>query len=310
MLTNTNAVEVTALTKTYGDREVLRDVSLAVRRGSRTIVLGPNGAGKSTLLEIVSTLRTPTSGTVRVDGHDAVAQAREVRRRIGLTPQSNALDPQATPVEVLDFQSAALGSGRRAARRRTRELVERFGLGEHQRTRIDKLSGGTRRKVDLAVALVGEPPVVILDEPTTGLDPLSRMEFWDELKRLNADGRTLLISTQDLHEAEVLATDIVVLRGGTVAAHDVPDALKRRVGDRTLTLALVDAAAARELVSATRAGFRSESGESNTVRLALPPDPAALEAALREIGSRASAVEEIRLTEPSLDDVFVALATA
>ncbi|MFC9515163.1 ABC transporter ATP-binding protein [Nocardiaceae bacterium NPDC056970] len=311
MHTNTNlAVEVTALTKSYGDRRVLDDVSLSVRRGSRTIVLGPNGAGKSTLFEIISTLRTPTSGTVRVEGLDAAVHARDVRRLIGLTPQSNALDPIATPVEVLDFQAAALGAGRRAARIRTRELVELFGLSEHRNTRIDRLSGGTRRKVDLAVALVGEPPVVILDEPTTGLDPLSRMEFWDELRRLNKAGRTLLISTQDLHEAEVLATDVVVLRAGRVAAHDAPDALKRRVGDRTLTLGLADAAAARDLVSATRAGFRSDPGEPSTVRLALPRDPGALEAALREIGAGAHAVEEIRLTEPSLDDVFVALATA
>lgn len=311
MHTNTNlAVQVTALTKSYGDRRVLDDVSLSVRRGSRTLVLGPNGAGKSTLLEIISTLRTPTSGTVRVDGLDAAAHARDVRRLIGLTPQSNALDPMATPVEVLDFQSAALGAGRAAARTRTRELIELFGLGEHRHTRIDRLSGGTRRKVDLAVALVGEPPVVILDEPTTGLDPLSRMEFWDELKRLNEDGRTLLISTQDLHEAEVLATDIVVLRAGRVAAHDAPDALKRRVGDRTLTLGLADAAAARRLVAGTRAGFRSDADASDTVRLALPRDAAALEAALREIGAVAHTVEEIRLTEPSLDDVFVALAAA
>ncbi|MCA1004694.1 ABC transporter ATP-binding protein [Rhodococcus hoagii] len=311
MRTNTNlAVEVTALTKSYGDRRVLDDVSLSVRRGSRTLVLGPNGAGKSTLLEVICTLRTPTSGTVRVDGLDAAVHGRDVRRLIGLTPQSNALDPMATPVEVLDFQAAALGAGRAAARTRTRELVELFGLGEHRNTRIDKLSGGTRRKVDLAVALVGEPPVVILDEPTTGLDPLSRMEFWDELKRLNDDGRTLLISTQDLHEAEVLATDIVVLRAGRVAAHDAPDTLKRRVGDRTLTLGLADAAAADRLVAGTRAGFHAVPDASGTVRLALPRESAALEAALREIGAVARDVEEIRLTEPSLDDVFVALATA
>lgn len=311
MHTNTNlAVQVTALTKSYGDRRVLDDVSLSVRRGSRTLVLGPNGAGKSTLLEVICTLRTPTSGTVRVDGLDAAVHGRDVRRLIGLTPQSNALDPMATPVEVLDFQAAALGAGRAAARTRTRELVELFGLGEHRNTRIDKLSGGTRRKVDLAVALVGEPPVVILDEPTTGLDPLSRMEFWDELKRLNDDGRTLLISTQDLHEAEVLATDIVVLRAGRVAAHDAPDVLKRRVGDRTLTLGLVDAAAAGRLVAGTRAGLHAVPDASGTVRLALPRESAALEAALREIGAVARDVEEIRLTEPSLDDVFVALATA
>lgn len=311
MVTN-SAVRVTDLTKSYDDRAILDNISLTIGRGSRTIVLGPNGAGKSTLLEIIATLRTPTSGAVLVEGHDTLTHARDARRHIGLTPQSNALDPLATAVEVLNFQAAALGLGARTSQRRTRELVELFGLGEHQDKRIAKLSGGTRRKVDLAVALVGEPPLIILDEPTTGLDPLSRIEFWEELKRLNdtESGRTLLISTQDLHEAEVLATDIIVLRNGEVVAHDSPTALKRRIGDRTLMLYLTDAAAAQGIVANSSVGFRIECDEPSTVRLALPTDPAALKAALNEIGEAAGAVEEIRLTEPSLDDVFVALAAS
>lgn len=310
-MTKDISVRIVGLTKRYGERTVLDDVSLDVRQGGRTVVLGPNGAGKSTLLEIVSTLRTPTSGTVVVEGHDVVTDVRAARRLIGLAPQSNALDPLATPVEVLEFQGAALGLGRRAARRRSGELVELFGLGDHQKTRIAKLSGGTRRKVDLAVALVGEPSLIVLDEPTTGLDPLARIEFWAELKRLSAeDGpRTLLISTQDLHEAEVLATDIVVLREGEVVAHDSPEALKNRVGARTLTLTLDTPEATRDLVEATRAGFVPEPGRPATVRLALPGDPAVLRAALDDIGAVAASVEELRLTDPSLDDVFAVLTT-
>ena len=303
------SVRIAGLTKRYGERTVLDGVSLDIRRGGRTVVLGPNGAGKSTLLEIVSTVRTPTSGTVVVEGHDVMTDVRSARRLIGLAPQSNALDPLATPVEVLEFQGVALGLSRQAARRRSGELVELFGLGEHRDTRIAKLSGGTRRKVDLAVALVGEPSLIVLDEPTTGLDPLARIEFWTELKRLStADGsRTLLISTQDLHEAEVLATDIVVLREGGVVAHDSPEALKNRVGVRTLTLTLDTAEAAHRLAEATRAGFVPEPGGPAMVRLSLPGDPAVLRAALDDVGAVAASVEELRLTGPSLDDVFAAL---
>ncbi|MFG1778486.1 ATP-binding cassette domain-containing protein [Micromonospora sp. NPDC049051] len=302
------AVSVTDLTKSYGARHALHHLSLTIGRGSRTVVLGHNGAGKSTLLEIIATLRAPTSGTVTVEGHDVVTRAREARRLIGLTPQSNALDPLATPAEVLAFQAAALGLGRRDATRRARELLDLFGLGEHGETRISKLSGGTRRKVDLAVALVAEPPVVILDEPTTGLDPLSRLDFWHELKRLNQDGRTLLVSTQDLHEADVLATDIVVLRDGTVAAQGSPGSLKQRVGERTLTLALADADTARRLLRTSQAPFRAAPDEPHTVRLALPDTPGALKVALDDIGRVAGGVSELRLSEPSLDDVFMALA--
>ena len=310
-MVNDISVCVAGLTKRYGERTVLNDVSLEIRRGGRTVVLGPNGAGKSTLLEIVSTLRTPTAGSVVVEGHDVVADARAARRLIGLAPQSNALDPLATPLEVLEFQGVALRLGKRAARHRSGELVELFGLGERQDTRIAKLSGGTRRKVDLAVALVGKPSLIVLDEPTTGLDPLARIGFWAELKRLSSEGgpRTLLISTQDLHEAEVLATDIVVLREGGVVAHDSPDALKSRVGARVLTLTLDTPESTHDLLEATGAGFVAEPDQPTAVRLALPRDPAVLRAALDDIGAAASSVEELRLTDPSLDDVFAALAT-
>ncbi|MFI2105419.1 ABC transporter ATP-binding protein [Isoptericola sp. NPDC019693] len=307
-MTSSPAVSIVDLTKTYGQRRALDGVSLDIRQGSRTAVLGHNGAGKSTLLEIVATLRVPTSGTVRIDGRDAVTQARDVRRLIGLTPQSNALDPLVTPAEVLDFQGAALGMGRSAAARRRDELLELLGLAEHRRTRIAKLSGGTRRKVDLAVALVAEPPIVILDEPTTGLDPMSRLGFWDELRRLNAEGRTLLVSTQDLHEADVLATDVVVLRDGKVAAHAAPEALKRQVGERALTIGLSTAPAAHRFAAAAAEPFRPDPDDERTLHLPLADGPDALRAALGDLGAHGDEVTALRLAEPSLDDVFVALA--
>ncbi|MEV4268999.1 ABC transporter ATP-binding protein [Micromonospora aurantiaca (nom. illeg.)] len=270
-------------------------------------MLGHNGAGKSTLLEIIATLRTPTSGSVRVGGFDTVTQARDARRLIGLAPQSNALDPLATPTEVLDFHGVALGLGRRERARRTRELADLFGLGEHRAARVATLSGGTRRKLDLAVALVAEPAAVILDEPTTGLDPLARIDFWTELTRLNQAGTSLLISTQDLHEADVLATEIAVLREGRVVAQGSPASLKQRVGARTLTLDLSGAAAAA-FAAASEAGFRADPDRPDRVRLSVPDDPRALAKALVEAGDAAADITRLHLAEPSLDDVFVALA--
>ncbi|MEV6693546.1 ABC transporter ATP-binding protein [Micromonospora sp. NPDC051196] len=301
-------VHVVELTKIYGTRTALDGLTLTVTQGSRFVVLGHNGAGKSTLLEIVATLRVPTSGSVRVAGLDTATQAREAGRLIGLAPQSNALDPLASPAEVLDFQAVALGLGRRQRTRRTRELLDLFGLGEHRASRVAKLSGGTRRKLDLAVALVAEPALVILDEPTTGLDPLARIDFWAELTRLNQGGTTLLISTQDLHEADVLATDIAVLREGTVVAQGTPAALKQRVGTRTLTLDLSSDVASKALVSSSRVGFRADSDHGNRVRLGVSDDPAALRNALAEISGVAGEITGLHLDEASLDDVFVALA--
>ncbi|MFD6755001.1 ABC transporter ATP-binding protein [Micromonospora gifhornensis] len=309
-MTTDPIVQAVALTKIYENRRALDGLALRVQPGSRFVVLGHNGAGKSTLLEIIATLRVPTSGSVRVGGFDTVRQPREAGRLIGLAPQSNALDPLATPTEVLDFQAVALGLGRRQRTRRTRDLLDLFGLGEHRASRVAALSGGTRRKLDLAVALVAEPTLVILDEPTTGLDPLARIDFWAELTRLNSDGTTLLISTQDLHEADVLATDIAVLREGLVVAQGTPATLKQRVGTRTLTLDLSTDAASTALVSSSRVGFLADDDHANRVRLGISDDPAALRDALAEISGVAGEITGLHLSEPSLDDVFVALAAS
>jgi len=308
------AVLLTRLTKRYGDRTVLDEVDLAVPAGGRTVVLGHNGAGKSTLLEIIATLRTPTSGTVRVGGLDAHSHLREVRRLIGLTPQANALDPLATPLEALRLQGAVLGMGRRETTRRADDLLQMLGLPEHRRTRIAKLSGGTRRKVDLALTLLVEPRIVILDEPTTGLDPVSRLDFWSELTRLTDAGHTLLISTQDLHEADSLATDIVVLREGRVVVHDSPAALKRRVGERTLTLAFTAPDDVQRLLARASSPFAADPTDEHRVRLALTDgmdatgDAAALRTALTELAAFDGVPTTVSMSEPSLDDVFVALA--
>lgn len=302
------AIEIGDVTKNYGARRVLDQVSLYVEAGERAVVLGHNGAGKSTLLEIVATLRVPTTGTVTIGGYDSVRDAQDARRLIGLTPQSNALDPLATTREVLRFQGAALGLGRNTASRRADELMEIFGLADHRKTRMDSLSGGTRRKVDLAVALMAEPPVLILDEPTTGLDPLARLDFWQELTRLNAAGTTLVVSTQDLHEADVLATDVIVLRDGRVAAQGSPASLKQQVGQRTLTLELANNEAAESLLTTARTPFLPDPDTPHAVRLAVPDTADALGVALNDISHVADSVERLTIAEPSLDDVFIATA--
>jgi len=302
-------LDMRGVTKAYGDARVLHDVSLSLRRGDRTVVLGHNGAGKSTLLEIVATLRRPTSGTVRVCGIDTRSAGARARRLIGLAPQANGLDGAATPRETLRFHGVCLGMRRVEAAARAEELLEQFGLREDGSRAIDKLSGGGRRKVDLAVALVGAPALVILDEPTTGLDPVARKAFWEVLTQLTEGpgACTLLVSTQDLHEAEALATQILVLREGHAVAHDTPAQLKRRVGERALTMAMASAEAARELAANLA---RSHEARASNLAVTMPIGGHSdhLAAALAAAAGRAEVIDELHLTAPTIDDVFLALA--
>lgn len=296
-------LEVHALTKTYDERTALADVSFHLDPGERTVVLGHNGAGKSTLLELVATLREPTSGSVAVDGHGTTTSAPAARRLIGLAPQSNALDPTATPREVLRLQGIGLGLRRAAARQRCDELLERLGLAEHAGARISTRSGGTRRKVDLAVALVGHPRLLILDEPTTGLDPVARLEFHRLLLELSASGVALLVSTQDLAEAEALATRVLVLREGRVRAHDTPARLKEQVGERLLRLH-----GAPDYLAAALGQHLPVIPAEDGVHLPVSQEAASLATALRTLAEHAHLVADVHLAPPSLDDVFLALA--
>lgn len=306
-----DAINIRAIGKSYAGASVLKDVSLAIPSGARAVLLGPNGAGKSTLLEIIATLRRPDTGSIAIGGVEAEANLATVRRQIGLVPQANSLDPHMTPMELLTFQGIALGMKRGAARERAEELIATFALEAHRDKRTAVLSGGTRRKVDLALALVGEPGILILDEPTTGLDPTSRLSFWEELRRLNAErGTTLLVASQDLHEAETLATQVIVLKEGQVVANDSPQELKRRVGSRTLLVHARSQDAAARIANA-RAGLFATDAEGGTLlRLALPEGEDALPPALETLASVAADVANISLSEPSMDDVFAALARA
>ncbi|PZR52637.1 ABC transporter ATP-binding protein [Xylanimonas oleitrophica] len=225
-MTTDLAVDVRGLRKSYGDHSVLDGVDLAVPAGTVTALLGPNGAGKTTTVGILSTLLRPDGGTVRVAGHDVVAQPEAVRAAIGVTGQVSAVDDLLTGTENLRIVASLHHLGRREARERADALLERFDLVAAAGKPVSTWSGGMRRRLDLAMTLVGSPSVVFLDEPTTGLDPRSRRALWGEVRALVAGGTTILLTTQYLEEADRLADAVAVLDGGRVVAQGSPAELK------------------------------------------------------------------------------------
>ncbi|SSC25916.1 ABC transporter, partial [Klenkia terrae] len=220
------AIEVVGLHKRFGDQTVLDGLDLVVPAGTVTALLGPNGAGKTTTVSILATLLAADGGTARVLGHDVATDPQAVRGLIGVTGQLSAVDPLLTVTENLRLMADLFHLPRAEGRRRVAELVERFGLGEVARRRGQLLSGGTTRKLDLAMTLVAGPRVVFLDEPTTGLDPRARHDLWDQVRVLVADGVSVLLTTQYLDEADRLADAVGVLHGGRLVAHDTPAGLK------------------------------------------------------------------------------------
>jgi daunorubicin resistance ABC transporter ATP-binding subunit len=301
-------IEAHGLEKRYGQTRALAGVSFSVEAGTVLGVLGPNGAGKTTAVRILTTLALPDAGTARVAGHDVVREAALVRQRIGVTAQDATLDLALTGRQNLVMVGELSGLRRAEARRRAAGLLERFELTEAADRVLKGYSGGMRRRLDLAAGLVTSPPVIFLDEPTTGLDPTSRARMWDVIRQLVAEGTTLLLTTQYLDEADQLADRIVVIDHGRVIAEGSPAELKSATGaallDVTLTRAGGDPASAlRGLVEGDirvaadgrrlRAAVRNRSGLATAVVRAL--DAAGLE------------VDDVEVRQPSLDDVFSAL---
>jgi len=280
-----DAIIVRGIRKSFGGTEVLRGLDLSVPAGTVFALLGPNGAGKTTLISILSTLVAPDAGTAVIAGHDVVREPEQVKRRISLTGQSAAVDEVLTGRENLRMMARLSGLGRRAAARRADELLARFGLEDAARRRVGTYSGGMRRRLDLAISLILTPPIVFLDEPTTGLDTRSRQALWDEIRTLTANGTTVLLTTQYLEEADQLADRIAVIEHGTVVAEGTADELKARIGGEVVTVS--DAA-----------------GE---VLAELPTDGtlAGLRRALAELDAADAA--SVALRSPSLDDVFLAV---
>jgi daunorubicin resistance ABC transporter ATP-binding subunit len=279
-----------------------------VEEGGVLGLLGPNGAGKTTLVRVLATLIAPSAGRAEVAGFDVSRDPEEVRSLIGLTGQYAAVDSELSASENLELIGGLLGLGRRESRRRAAELLERFSLGDAARRRAGTFSGGMRRRLDLAASLVGSPRVVFLDEPTTGLDPQSRLELWDVVRELVADGATVLLTTQYLDEADQLADRIVVIDDGQLIADGTAAELKQTVGGHLVNATVRDERDFNRAAEALSAAGLEVNRQPEFGQLAIPvADPneaASAVAALREGGG---ALSQLALNEPTLDDVFLAL---
>ncbi len=305
----TTAIDVQGVVKTYGEVTALDGIDLSVQSGTVYGLLGPNGAGKTTLVRVLATLIEPTAGRAAVLGHDVAREPLAVRRRIGLAGQFAAVDGELTGRENVEMIARLYRLAGPEARRRTDEVLERFGLAEAADRRVSTYSGGMRRRLDLAAGLIGRPPVILLDEPTAGLDPRSRQELWSVVDELRRDGTTVLLTTQYLEEADRLAERIAVVDRGRIAAEGTPTELKAAIGGSVLSVRVADPADIPD-ASAALAGLGTEpprvDSADGEIRLAVA-DPGASAEALRRLDDRRLAVAAIELHQPSLDDVFLTL---
>ncbi|MGA4861467.1 ATP-binding cassette domain-containing protein [Streptomyces lavendulocolor] len=309
---DTNAVEVRGLVKHYGDTKALDGVDLDVREGTVLGVLGPNGAGKTTLVRCLSTLIVPDAGTATVAGYDVVRQPRQLRRTIGLTGQYASVDEKLSGWENLYMIGRLLDLSRKDARRRADGMLERFSLTDAAKRPVMTYSGGMRRRLDLAASMIGSPAVLYLDEPTTGLDPRTRNEVWDEVQRMVAEGVTVLLTTQYMEEAEQLAHELMVIDRGRVIAGGGVDELKAKVGGRTLRVRPVDPgqlpAMARALDDSGLAGVAGATVVPDEGQVYVPIlSDEQLTAVVGMLAARGFGIARIDTHLPSLDEVFLAI---
>ncbi|MDQ3579371.1 MAG: ATP-binding cassette domain-containing protein [Actinomycetota bacterium] len=304
------AVRAEGLVKTFGSTRALDGVDLEIPAGTVLGLLGPNGAGKTTAVRILTTLLKPDSGRAFVAGHDVINEPEKVRRSIGLSGQYAAVDEHLTGYENLYMVGRLYGKNRTDASARARELLSRFRLQEAADRPSKTYSGGMRRRLDLAGALVAEPSVVVLDEPTTGLDPRGRLDTWEVIGELVADGATVLLTTQYLEEADQLANTILVIDRGKVIADGTADQLKAQVGGERLEIVVGDAA---DLVVTSQVlaavGTDQPTIEDNQRRVSIKVDsgPKSLVEALRRLDQENVVVQDVALHRPTLDDVFLSL---
>ena len=300
------AIEVTGLEREFsGGIKAVDGVDLEVAAGEIYAFLGPNGAGKTTTVRMLTTLLRPTGGSARVAGHDVVDEAAEVRRSIGVALQEAALDPLMTGRELIRLQATLHGLIGREAERRGEALIERVGLTQAADRRVGTYSGGMRRRLDLASALVHEPKVLFLDEPTTGLDPVSRKAIWEEVSALNDEGATIFLTTQYLEEADQLADRVGIIAGGRIVAEDTPAALKAEVGKSHLELGILDDGLERAKQICPSFGKLLPDRDG---KLLVELDGGANDVAkvVRALDDNGVMFDSLELVEPTLDDVFVA----
>jgi ABC-2 type transport system ATP-binding protein len=303
-------IEADALTKRFGKVEALSGLTLSLPAGRPVAILGPNGAGKTTFIRMLATLIRPDSGSLRVNGHDVVRNAIAVRRLIGLAGQSAAVEESMTGRENLVMVARLYGQSRVDARRNAERILDQMHLLDAADRLVRTYSGGMRRRLDLGASLVGSPRLLLLDEPTTGLDPGSRNELWDAIRAMSRTGTDVLLTTQYLDEADHLAAQIVIIDGGRVIAEGTPSELKTRVGADMVELHTADVSSLRraaEVLGALGVGDPTIDETTRRCSLAAPAGVKLLPTVVRALDDAAVPLEDIALRRPTLDEVFLAL---
>jgi ABC-2 type transport system ATP-binding protein len=302
-----SAISVNGLRKSYGKVHVLKGISFKVERGTILALLGPNGAGKTTTIRILSTLLLPDAGQAYINEYDVTKDPSSVRASIGLTGQFAAVDEYLTGEENLIMMGRLYRMSKEDSKNRARELLEEFDLVEASTRTVKTYSGGMKRRIDLAMSIIASPPVIFLDEPTTGLDPRSRLTMWETIKRLVDAGTTILLTTQYMEEADYLADNIVVIDGGKVIAEGSSDELKAKVGNERIAFTFASEAAVEKARTVLGGGAEIQDDQRNTLSIANDGGVKKLNTLLQKLELNKIKVEGLSLHKPTLDDVFLSL---